>query len=201
MEMEIILLYMQKIWKLKKSKVFICINLGFIVDMKTPGIKKHKIENKLGMRCVQNYQIYFRNVQLPKDSFLPDAKSFRKGVEVMLKTSRINVVFITFGVCLGVYRTVAEYTSKREQFGVPISSFQIMQMKLVDIMANIQAMSLICQRISEMADDGSLTTGMVAMFKAWFTERARKICRLGREALGGNGITHDRYIMKALTDV
>ena len=148
--------------------------------MKSPGIKKIKIENKLGMRCVQNYQIYFRNVQLSKHSFLPDARSFRKGVEVMLKDSRINVIYITFGVCLGVYRNTAAYVSKREQFGVPISSFQIMQMKLVDMMANIQAMALVCERISNMSDNGELTTGIVSMFKAWATERARKICRLGR---------------------
>ena len=153
------------------------------------------------MRCVQNYQIYFQNVQLSKHSFLPDAKSFRKGVEVMLKGSRLNVIFITFGVCLGVYRNTAEYVSKREQFGVPLSAFQIMQTKLVEIMANLQAMSLVCQRISEMADNGQLTTGIASMFKAWTTERARKICRLGREAFGGNGITHDRYVMKALTDI
>lgn len=65
------------------------------------------------MRCVQNYQIYFENVQLSKHAFLPDAKSFRKGVEVMLKASRINVIFITFGVCLGVYRVMIDYVSKR----------------------------------------------------------------------------------------
>ena len=65
------------------------------------------------MRCVQNYQIYFKNVQLSKHSLLPDAKSFRKGVEAMLKSSRVNVIFITFGVCLGVYRNTAEYVSKR----------------------------------------------------------------------------------------
>jgi alkylation response protein AidB-like acyl-CoA dehydrogenase len=42
---------------------------------------------------------------------------------------------------------------------------------------------------------------MVAMFKAWVTERARDVTRWGREILGGNGITHDRFIMKAVTDV
>lgn len=169
--------------------------------MKSPGVRRRKIENKLGMRCVQNYQIHFDNVQLSKHSFLPEAKSFRKGVEVMLKASRVNVIFLTFGVCIGVYRIASEYTSKREQFNVPISSFQATQMKLVEIMSNIQAIGLVCQRIAEMSDNGELTIGIVAMFKAWTTERARRICRLGRETLGGNGITHDRYIMKAMTDV
>lgn len=39
------------------------------------------------------------------------------------------------------------------------------------------------------------------MFKAWVTERAREVARWGREVMGGNGITHDRYEMKAITDI
>lgn len=42
---------------------------------------------------------------------------------------------------------------------------------------------------------------MVAMFKAWVTERAREVSRWGREVIGGNGILHDRYLMKALMDI
>ena len=34
-------------------------NVGFIVDMKSQGVRRHKIQNKLAMREVQNCQIYF----------------------------------------------------------------------------------------------------------------------------------------------
>jgi acyl-CoA oxidase len=37
--------------------------------------------------------------------------------------------------------------------------------------------------------------------KAWITERGRLVCALGREALGGNGIIHSNYCMKALCDM
>ena len=42
--------------------------------------------------------------------------------------------------------------------------------------------------------------GQIAMTKAWTTERTREITRLGRQVLGGNGITHENYVMKALAD-
>jgi alkylation response protein AidB-like acyl-CoA dehydrogenase len=38
--------------------------IGFIVDMRLPGIRRNKIKNKLGVREVQNCQIYFDNVHL-----------------------------------------------------------------------------------------------------------------------------------------
>ncbi len=39
------------------------------------------------------------------------------------------------------------------------------------------------------------------MAKAYITEKVRDIAKWGREILGSNGITHDRYIMKALMDI
>ena len=71
MEMVILLLFMLKILKIKKLMVFITFYLGFIVDMKSQGVTRQKIQNKLAMREVQNYQIYFKNVQLSSTALLP----------------------------------------------------------------------------------------------------------------------------------
>ncbi len=81
------------------------------------------------------------------------------------------------------------------------SGFQLIQEKIVKIMANTQAIFLLCFRVSKMIDDGKATMGQIAMTKAWVTERAREIARLGREIMGGNGITHENYVMKALADM
>ena len=101
---------------------------------------------------------------------------------------------------MGVYRNAIAYVSSRQQFGKPISAFQLVQEKLVKIMSNTQAIGMVCWRLADMNSKGELTIGIIGMFKAWVTETARQITRWGREVLGGNGITHDRYIMKALAD-
>jgi acyl-CoA oxidase len=56
-------------------------------------------------------------------------------------------------------------------------------------MGNLQAILLAGWRITELYElDTSLSTGKIGMFKAWVTERARLICSLGREIMGGNGL-------------
>jgi alkylation response protein AidB-like acyl-CoA dehydrogenase len=150
---------------------------------------------------VENCKITFNNVQLDKEAWMPDAKSFKKGVESMLKLSRIQVLFIAAGACIGVYRHLIKYTQDRKQFGKNIAAFQMMQLKVYEVMANLQGILMMCWRATELASTGGLTLGHVGMFKAWITERSRHIAKIGREALGGNGITHDRYIMKALCDI
>lgn len=125
------------------------------------------------MRSVHNGHINFGNVKIPHSAFLPEAKSFRKGVESMLRSSRLMVNFITYGVCMGVYRNAAIYAASRQQFSKPISSFQLVQEKLVRIMANVQAVGLLCWRGATLASTGESTTGIVAMIKAFGTERGR----------------------------
>ena len=72
----------------------------------------------------------------------------------MLRQSRTQVLFIAFGLCLGVYREAARYTAQRQQFRVPTSSFQLVQEKLVKIMANTQAIGLMCERTAKLHSIG-----------------------------------------------
>ena len=101
---------------------------------------------------------------------------------------------------MGVYDNAIKYVSNRKQFGKTISGFQLVQEKIVKIMANTQAMVLLCFRISKLVDENKATIGQIAMTKAWVSERLREVTRWGREVYGGNGILHDQYVMKAFAD-
>lgn len=69
-------------------------------------------------------------------------------------------------------------------------------------MANLQAIILAGWRLTELYEkDNTVSTGKIGMFKGWVTERARLICALGREILGGNGLLHENYTMRALSDM
>lgn len=70
------------------------------------------------------------------------------------------------------------------------------------IMGNLQAVLLAGWRLTELYEqDGELSTGKIGLFKAWVTERARVICALGREVMGGNGLLQENFVMKALVDM
>lgn len=67
-------------------------------------------------------------------------------------------------------------------------------------MSNVQAVMLMCFRISKLVDENKATMGQIAMTKAYVSERLREIAKWGREIMGGNGILHDNYLMKAVAD-
>lgn len=74
---------------------------------------------------------------------------------------------------MGVYDNVIQYTTQRQQFGRSISGFQLIQEKLVRIMANTQAMLLMCIRLTKLLEEGKAELGQIALTKAWVTERGR----------------------------
>jgi acyl-CoA oxidase len=49
----------------------------FIVRKGAPGLKATKIENKIGLRMVQNGDIVFDNVFVPEEDRLPGVNSFQ----------------------------------------------------------------------------------------------------------------------------
>jgi len=83
------------------------------------------------------------------------------------------------GLAVGVYDCVIKYVDERKPFGVKIMSFQLIQEKLVMILASIQGILGLFVRISEPYDQGKATIGMIAMVKAWASRKAREIARFG----------------------
>ena len=174
---------------------------AFIVPTKNnPGLSYEIIKNKLSLRIVQNCHLRFENVFIPEENKLPKAHDFTSTGKVLLH-SRLFVAWIACGLAIGVYDNVIKYLDERKQFGTKITSFQLIQDKLVKIMANIQGMLHLTYRLTTLYEQNKATIGMIAMNKAWCTKLAREVAALGREALGGNGIIIDNYAMKALADI
>eukprot|EP00252_Welwitschia_mirabilis_P017688 TRINITY_DN3916_c0_g1_i1.p1 TRINITY_DN3916_c0_g1~~TRINITY_DN3916_c0_g1_i1.p1 ORF type:complete len:299 (-),score=43.96 TRINITY_DN3916_c0_g1_i1:359-1255(-) len=173
---------------------------GFIVKKGAPGLSVSKIKNKIGLRCVQNGDIILRSVLVPECDRLPGMSSFQDTSKV-LAISRVMVAWQPIGIAMGVYDMCHRYLQERKQFGVSLNSFQINQEKLVRMLGNIQAMTLMGWRLCKLYDAGKMTAGHASLTKAWNTLRARETVSLGRELLGGNGILSDFLIAKAFCDL
>lgn len=102
---------------------------------------------------------------------------------------------------MGAYEIALEYSKKREQFGTPISHFQISQQKLFEMLSIIQSMTYLAFRASQHLQKNTLTEGMGSMTKAFCTKQARKVVALAREMIGGNGIVYDYGVASKFVDI
>ncbi|KAG5010014.1 hypothetical protein AAZX31_07G142100 [Glycine max] len=173
---------------------------GYIVKKDAPGLTVTKMENKIGLRIVQNGDIVMRKVFVPDDDRIEGVNSFQDTNKV-LAVSRVMVAWQPIGLSMGIYDMCHRYLKERKQFGAPLAAFQISQQKLVQMLGNIQAMILVGWRLCKLYESGKMTPGHASLGKSWITLRARETAALGRELLGGNGILADFLVAKAFCDI
>ncbi|KAH7667585.1 acyl-CoA oxidase protein [Dioscorea alata] len=173
---------------------------GFIVKKGAPGLRATKIENKIGLRIVQNGDILLKKVFIPEEDRLPGVNSFQDTKKV-LAVSRVMVAWQPIGISMGVFDMCHRYLKERKQFGAPLAAFQLNQEKLVRMLGNIQAMVLVGWRLCKLYESGKMTPGHASLGKGWISLKARETVSLGRELLGGNGILADFLVAKAFCDL
>lgn len=172
---------------------------GFIVRKENPGFAVEKIKGKMALRIVQNGLITLTNCVIPESDRLPNANSFKDTAKV-LQMTRAGVAWMAVGCARGAYESALEYTLKREQFGKPIASFQLIQNHLVEMLSNLTAMQTLVFRLSELQDDDKLKDEHASLAKVFCTLRTRDIVSRAREVMGGNGILLEYNVARFLAD-
>ncbi|MDP5076742.1 MAG: acyl-CoA dehydrogenase family protein, partial [Nonlabens sp.] len=112
---------------------------GFLIRKGNPGYHAEKMEDKMALRIVQNAIITLTNCEIPETDRLQEANSFRDTAKV-LRMTRAGVAWQAVGCARGAYEGALKYTKKREQFGRPIASFQLIQNHLVEMLSNLTSM-------------------------------------------------------------
>ncbi|HEA30444.1 MAG TPA: acyl-CoA dehydrogenase [Leeuwenhoekiella sp.] len=172
---------------------------GFIVRKENPGFKAEKMQNKMALRTVQNALITMTDCRIPEADRLQHANSFKDTAKV-LRMTRAGVAWQAVGCARGAYEAALKYTKKREQFGRPIASFQLIQNHLVEMVSNLTAMQTLCFRLSEMQDGDILTDEHASLAKVFCSMRTRDVVSRAREVMGGNGILLEYDVARFVAD-
>jgi glutaryl-CoA dehydrogenase len=173
---------------------------GFLVEKGTPGYDASVIERKGSARAVWQADIRLESIRVPVESRLPGADSFKDTARV-LATTRATCAWAALGHAVAAYDAALVYTQGRTQFGRPLSSFQIVQDRLVKMLAEVTAMQLYCMQIGRLAEQGRLTDTIAGLAKLNNTRKARQVIAEARDLLGGNGILLDYHVIRHMADI
>lgn len=173
---------------------------AFVVEKDTSGYEATKIDGKVALRMVQNADITLTDVRVPEENRLANCNSFKDCAKVLAGT-RNMVAWSSLGHATAAYDIALNYAERRVQFGRPIGRNQMIQKMLVEMLGDVTAMQLYCIRLGRLIDDGKMTDTMASLAKWFCTVKARDVCRLARDVLGGNGILLDYHVMRHLCDM
>ncbi len=173
---------------------------GFLVEKGTPGHQARVIEGKGSLRAVWQAEIDLVDVRVPAANALPGARSFRDTGAVLAST-RASCAWAALGHAVAGYDAALTYAQRRRQFGKPLVSFQLVQNRLVKMLAKVTAMQLYCRRVAELQAAGTLDPTLAGLAKAHNTTAAREVLAEARDLLGGNGILLDFHVMRHMCDI
>lgn len=173
---------------------------GFLVEKGTPGYQATRIDGKGSLRAVWQAEITLSGVRVPEENRLPGAHSFRDTGRVLAGT-RNAVAWGALGHATAAYEAAVAYCRQRRQFGKPLVNFQIVQDKLVKMLAELCSMQLYCLRLGRLIEEGKLTDTIAALAKMNNTRKARQVIAEARDLLGGNGILLDFHVMRHMADI
>lgn len=173
---------------------------GFLVEKGAAGYDARVITGKGSLRAVWQAEIELTGVRVPEDSRLPDALSFKDTGRVLAAT-RNSVAWSALGHATAAYDIAMTYAEQRHQFGKPLVSFQLVQDKLVKMLAEVTAMQLYCLRLGRLMEEGHLTDTIASLAKMNNTRKARQVIMEARDLLGGNGILLENHVIRHMADI
>jgi len=174
---------------------------AFLIEKGTPGFRLGKKENKLGLRASATGEVIFENCRLAPTQMLGKKnEGFVDSLKV-LDGGRVSIAALSIGMAQGAYDAALKYSKLRKQFGRPISEFQAIQHKLVDMAVDLDAARLLNYRAAWMLDHGKRVTKESSMAKLFASEAAVRIANEAVQIHGGYGFIKDYPVEKFYRDV
>ncbi len=172
---------------------------AFIVE-KDFGIETAPKLDKLGMRGSNTGELIFDNVKVPEENVLGGEN---RGVNVLMSGLDFERAVLAGGP-LGIMRAcldvVLPYLHERKQFGRPIGEFQLMQGKLADMYAALNACRSYAYCVGKACDAGETTRKDAASVILYTAEKATWMALQAIQSLGANGYINEYPTGRLLRD-
>ncbi|GAA6014395.1 hypothetical protein JCM10207_005446 [Rhodosporidiobolus poonsookiae] len=175
---------------------------AFIIEKGFKGFSTAQKLDKLGMRGSNTGELVFEDCFVPASNILG---KLNKGASVLMSGLDLERIVLSggpLGLMQAAFDTALPYVHEREQFGVPIGTFQLMQGKIADMYTKVSAARAYLYSVARACDSGQISRRDCAGAILYSSDRAVEVTLEALQMLGGNGYTHDfpvnRYLRDAL---
>ncbi len=173
---------------------------AFIVEDTFEGFSRNQKLDKLGMRGSNTCELVFDNCLVPAENILGQEG---QGVAVLMSGLDYERTVLSGGpvgimqACLDV---VLPYIHERVQFGNAIGEFQLMQGKIADMYADLNASRAYLYAVARACDLDQESRKDAAAVILFTAEKATQMALQAIQALGGNGYMNEYPAGRLLRD-
>ena len=173
---------------------------AFLIEKGFAGFRPAQKLDKLGMRGSPTSELVFENCAVPEVNILGELND---GVGVLmsgLDFERTVLAAGPVGIMQAALDLVLPYAGERRQFGRPIGEFQLVQAKIADMYAAMNASRAYVYAVARACDAGRITRQDAAGVILFTAERATQVALDAIQLLGGSGYVNESPAGRLLRD-
>jgi isovaleryl-CoA dehydrogenase len=173
---------------------------ALIVERGTRGFSTAQKLDKLGMRGSGTCELVFDDCPVPAENLLGTENGGVKVLMSGLDYERVVLAGGSLGLMAAALDLVLPYVRERRQFGVPIGTFELMQGKIADMYAALNASRAYVYAVARGCDARTARRRDAASCILFAAERATHAALEAIQALGANGYINDYASGRLLRD-
>jgi isovaleryl-CoA dehydrogenase len=173
---------------------------AFIVEKGFAGFSTAQKLDKLGMRGSSTCELVFEECQVPAENVLGGLDEGTRVLMSGLDYERAVLAGGPLGLMAAALDITLPYIHERKQFRHAIGTFQLMQAKVANMYASLNAARAYVYAVGRACDAGRCTRQDAAAAILFAAERATQVALEAIQALGGNGYINDYPAGRLLRD-
>jgi len=173
---------------------------AFIIEKSFAGFTPAQKLDKLGMRGSSTSELVFDGCHVPAENLLGREN---EGVRVLMRGLDYERVVLSggpLGIMAAALDVAVPYVRERRQFGQAIGTFELIQGKLADMYAALNASRSYAYMVAAACDRADHTRKDAAACILFCAEAATRVALDAIQLLGGNGYINDYPTGRLLRD-
>ena len=163
-----------------------------VLDANTSGVSINSFSTVDGQSCSE---ISFENVKLDKSNIIASGNDAENLLKETINLATLCICAEAVGCMESCYHKTLEYTKGREQFGQPISGFQVLQHRMVDMFIESElAKSLLIKAMLEVNNRSDEMYKHVSALKSYVGKSGKLSAKEAVQLHGGMGVSEEMMI-------
>jgi citronellyl-CoA dehydrogenase len=171
-----------------------------LVEKGTPGFEVTRTLEKLGMHSSDTAELLFEGCRVPVGNLIGEAGEGFKNLMWELQGERMITAAGAIAGAQSVFEYTMDYARNRVAFGQPISQFQVIKHKLVDMGTKIAAVQSLVYQTAKQWDAGEYPVREISQSKLLATQVACEVADEAIQILGGHGYMSEFPVERAWRD-
>ena len=172
-----------------------------LVPLNLPGVSKGPPLNKIGQRALNQGEIFFDNVRIPKSYMIVPPEAYNFAIDAVLSGANGYMGTTFTGLARAAFEEALTYTRGRIQGGVPINEHQLVQKRLFDMFVKVETARQLSRAVVQYnTRQQPPGTHYSISSKVYCTQVAFEVASDSLQLHGGYGLTKELLIEMLFRD-